>query len=147
LISQFISIRRRVMAEESVKYKSQVSYVIVDTGPRLLAVRKPAPLLALPAPRVDPHLKEVERKLGVSKLKFQDAMINQMEILTDQMSLMIRSQQQVLPPSVESGRHASGLWCNRAILVSFVGVDKTVIKEETVIHLHKTKNVKDIYII
>ena len=32
---------------------------------------------------------------------------------------------------------------NRAILVSFVGVDKTVTKEETVVHLHKTKRVKD----
>ena len=32
---------------------------------------------------------------------------------------------------------------NRASLVSFVGVDKTVIKEEMVVHLHKTKGVKD----
>ena len=32
---------------------------------------------------------------------------------------------------------------NRATLISFVGVDKTVIKEETVVHLYKTKEVKD----
>ena len=32
---------------------------------------------------------------------------------------------------------------NRAILVNFVEVDKTVIKEETVVHLHKTNEVKD----
>ena len=32
---------------------------------------------------------------------------------------------------------------NRAILVNFVEVDKTMIKEETVVHLHKTNEVKD----
>ena len=32
---------------------------------------------------------------------------------------------------------------NRATLVNFVEVDKTLIKEETVVHLHKTKGVKD----
>ena len=34
-----------------------------------------------------------------------------MQSLTDQISLMIRSQQPGPPPPVESGRHASGLWC------------------------------------
>ena len=38
-------------------------------------------------------------------------MIKQMQSLTDQMSLMINSQQPGPPPPVESGRHASGLWC------------------------------------
>ena len=32
---------------------------------------------------------------------------------------------------------------NRATLDSFVEMDKTVIKEETVVHLHKTKEAKD----
>ena len=32
---------------------------------------------------------------------------------------------------------------NRATLVTFVEVDKTVIKEETVVHLHKTNEVND----
>ena len=32
---------------------------------------------------------------------------------------------------------------NRATLVNFVKVDKTVIKEGTVVHLHKTNEVKD----
>ena len=63
------------------------------------------------------------------------------------MSFMIKSQQPGHSPLVESGRHASGFWyvqCGQpAILVSFVGVDKTVTKEETVVHLHKTKRVKD----
>ena len=66
LISQFISIRARVMVEEPVMYKSQVPYVLVDTRLRPLAVREPAPLLALPAPRMDPHLDEMERRLGAS---------------------------------------------------------------------------------
>ena len=54
----------------SVKYESQMSYVLVDTNPRLLAVREPAPLLVLPAPIADPHLEEVERRLGASQLGF-----------------------------------------------------------------------------
>ena len=73
LIPQFISIRPRVMVEESAKYESQVPYVLVNTGPRPLAVRKHAPLLALPAPRMDLHLEEVEKRLGASQLEFQEA--------------------------------------------------------------------------
>ena len=63
-----------------------------------------------------------------------------MESLTDQMSLMIKSQQPGPPPPIESGKHALA---NRATLVSFVEVDKTVIKEETMVHLHKTNEVKN----
>ena len=81
LIPQFIPIRPRVVAGEPVKYESQVPYAIVDTGPRLLAVREPTPLLALPALRVDPYLKEVERRLNASQLEFQEAMIKQMQSL------------------------------------------------------------------
>ena len=77
----------------------------------LCAVGEPAPLLALPAPRVDSHLEEVERRLGTSQLGFQEAMITQMQSVTDHISLMIRSQQLGPPPHVESGRHASRLWC------------------------------------
>ena len=80
------------MVGEPVKYESQVSYAIVDTGPRPLAVREPVPLLVLPAPRVDPHLDEVERRLGANQLEFQKAMIKQMQSVTDQMSLVIKSQ-------------------------------------------------------
>ena len=71
LISQFIPIRPRVMVGEPAKYESQVPYVLVDTGPRPFAVREPTPLLALPAPRADPHLEEVERRLGASQLEFK----------------------------------------------------------------------------
>ena len=109
LISQFIPTRPRVVEGEPAKYESQVPYAIVDTGPRPLAVREPAPLLALPASRVDLHLEKVERMLCASQLGFQEAMIKQMQSLTDQMSLMIKSQQPGPPPPVESGRHASGL--------------------------------------
>ena len=70
-IPQFTPIWPRVMAGEPVKYKSQVPYALVDTGPRPLAVKEPTPFLGLPALIVDPHLKEVERSLGASKLGFQ----------------------------------------------------------------------------
>ena len=110
-IPQFIPIRPRVVEGEPGRHGSQVPHAFIDAGPRPLAVREPAPLLALPAPRVDTHIEEVERRLGASQLGFQEAMIKQMQSLTDQMSLMIRSQQPGPPPPVESGRHASGLWC------------------------------------
>ena len=66
LIPQCIPIRPRVVAGEPVKYESQAPYAIVDTSPFPLALREPTPLLALPAPKADPHLEEVERTLGAS---------------------------------------------------------------------------------
>ena len=59
---------------------------------------------------MDLYLEDVERKLGASQLQFQEAMIKQINNLTDQMSLMIRIQQHGHPFLIESGRHASGLW-------------------------------------
>ena len=60
---------------------------------------------------MDPHLEEVKKMLGASLLGFQEAINKQIQNLIDHMSLMIRSQQHGPPPQVESGRHASGLWC------------------------------------
>ena len=91
-IPQFIPVHPRVMEGEPGRQGSEALYALIDSGPWPLAVREPEPLLALPAPRVYPHLKEVERRLGASHLGFKEAMIKQMQSLTDQMSLMIRSQ-------------------------------------------------------
>ena len=66
LIPQFISIRPRMVAGEPVKYENQVSYALVHTDPRPLAVREPALLLVLSAPIANLHLEEVERRLGAS---------------------------------------------------------------------------------
>ena len=103
-------------------------------------------LLALSAPRDDSHLEEVERRLGASYLGFQEAMIKQMQRLTDQMSLMIKSQQPGPPAPIESGRHSSGYGVfnvgNRAILVNIVELDKVVINGETMVHLYKIIEVK-----
>ena len=52
----------------------------------------------------------MERRLGVSQLGFQEAIIKQMQSFTDQMSLVIKGQQPGPPPPVESGRHSSKLW-------------------------------------
>lgn len=131
---------------DPVKYESQVPYFIADAGPRPSTVRQPVSLLALPAPRVDPHIEEVERRLGASYLGFQEAMIKQMQRLTDQMSLMIKSQQPGPPAPIESGRHSSGYGVfnvgNRAILVNIVELDKVVINGETMVHLYKINEVK-----
>jgi hypothetical protein len=75
-------------------------------------------------------------------------MIKQMQSLTDQMSLKIRSQQLGPHPPVESSRHASGLWCgvysvdNPDTLDSFVELDRTVIKGTMMAHLHRTQKSK-----
>ena len=49
--------------------------------------------------------------LGASQLGFQKAMIEQMQSLTDQMSLIIKSQQPGPLPPVELDIYASELWC------------------------------------
>ena len=100
-IPKFIVIRLRVAEGKTCKYGNQTPYALIYTGPLLLAVREPTPLLAILVSRVDTHIEEVKRKLG--------AMIMQMQSPTDQMLLMINSQQLGPPPPVESGRHALGL--------------------------------------
>lgn len=60
LMSQFIPIRPWVVAEKPEKYESHTQYTLVDAGPHPLAVREPTLHLALPAPRVDPHIEGVE---------------------------------------------------------------------------------------
>ena len=49
---------------ELVRRLNQAPYASIESGPRPLAVREPVPLLALPALIVDPHLEEVEKKIG-----------------------------------------------------------------------------------
>ena len=110
-IPRFIPIRPRAANGELGGHGSRAPYALIDSGPRPLAMREPTPLLALPTPQADTHLEEVEKRLGAGQLGFQKAMMKQMQSLTDQMSLMIRIQQPGPPPPVESGRHASGLWC------------------------------------
>ena len=70
LIPQFIPIRPRIAEEKRGKFGSQAPYLLIDAGPHPLVVREPAPLLALPALRVDTHIEEVEKMLGASQLGF-----------------------------------------------------------------------------
>ena len=45
---------------------------------------------------------------------FQDQIAQQMKLMTEQMALLIKNQgTSSMPPPIESGRHASGLWCTR----------------------------------
>ena len=66
MIPQFIPIRPRVVEGEPGKYGSTSPYALIDAGPRPLAVREPAPLLALLSPRVDPYLEEMGKRFGAS---------------------------------------------------------------------------------
>ena len=110
-MSHFVPVRPRVMGGATCGQEGQVPYVSVDTGPLLLAVRAPKPMLAFPAPKIDPQIEEIEKRLGASQEGFQDATMKQMQSLTDQLALVIRSQQPGLPPQVKSGRHATRMWC------------------------------------
>ena len=42
----------------------QAPQSLTDLGPRPIAMRELVPLLALSAPPMDPHLEDVERRLG-----------------------------------------------------------------------------------
>ena len=103
-------------------------------------------LLALPAPRVDLHLQEVERRIGASQLGFQKAMIIQIQSLTDQMSLMIKSHNRNLRHLLSrvDTRWVYGVCnvANRATLVNIIELDNTVINGETMVHLYKINEVK-----
>ena len=97
-IPQFISIRPRAVDGKLGGHGSRAPYALINSRPRPLAVREPTPLLALLASRVNTHLEDVKKRLGASQLGFQEAMMKQMQSLTDQMLLMIRSQQPGPPP-------------------------------------------------
>ena len=75
----------------TVGQEGQVPYVLVGTWPLPLVVMTAEPMLALPTPRIDPQIEEIEKKLGASQEGFQDAMMKQMQSLTDQLALVIRS--------------------------------------------------------
>ena len=76
-IPQFLPIRPRAADGELGGHASRAPYAFIDSGPKPLVVRQLAPLLALPTPRADIHLEEVEKKLGASQLGFQEAMMKQ----------------------------------------------------------------------
>ena len=63
----------------------------MDTGPKPLAFREPTPLLALPAPGTVGGLEGVERRLEASQLGFIEAIMKQIQNLTDQMTLVVTS--------------------------------------------------------
>ena len=86
LIPQFVPICPRVLEGATIGQDGQVPYVHVDTGPRPFTVRTSKPLLALPAPRIDPQIEEIEKRLGANQEGFQDVMMKQIQSLTDQLA-------------------------------------------------------------
>ena len=82
-IPQFVPIRPRVLNVPTIGQDGQVPHVPVNTGPHPLAVRDLEPILALLAPRIDPQIEEIEKRLGASQEGFQDAVMKQMQSLTD----------------------------------------------------------------
>ena len=112
LIFQFIPLLPR-SGVEPIRPLNQSSYVSIEAVPLSLAVREPIPLLALPAPRVDPQIEKVEQRLCATQLGFQDAMMKQFKSHTNQMSLLIKNQQHGHLFQIKSGNHSSGFWCTQ----------------------------------
>lgn len=75
-----------------------------------LAVREPTPLLALHAPTIEHKVEDIEKMLKASQLGFHEAMMKQIQSMSEQMTLMVKNQTMNPPTPVESGRCASGLW-------------------------------------
>ena len=65
-IPEFVPVRPRMLGGATVGQEGQVPYVHMDTGPLPLAVRTPKPMLALLAPRINPHIEEIGKRLGAS---------------------------------------------------------------------------------
>ena len=108
-IPQFVPIHPMVFNVPTVGPEVPVPHVPAKPRPHLLATRVPEPMLALPAPKVDTQIEELEIRLGANQEGFQDAFMKQMQSFTDQLTLVIRNQQPGPPPQVESGRHATGM--------------------------------------
>lgn len=70
----------------------QPSQQMGELGPKSLVVREPTLLLALPTLGTKIGLEEVERRLEASQLGFQKVVMKHIQSLTDQMTLMVRSQ-------------------------------------------------------
>lgn len=76
-------------------------------NPQPLGVRPPTPL---PTITYEPDWRnEMKREIHNAQEQLQQ----QMRAMTDQMALLLRSQNSnPLPPPIESGRHESGIWCS-----------------------------------
>ena len=80
-------------------------------GPPLMTqpLQVQAPVLALPERS---WKDEMKREIESSQKGFQDRMVQQMNQMTEHMAALMRNQHpNPPPPPIESGRHASGLWC------------------------------------
>lgn len=70
-----------------------------------------SPVLALPEGN---WKEEVKKEIENAQRGFQDRMVQQMNQMTDQMAALMRNHNSnPQPPAIESGGHASGLWCTR----------------------------------
>ncbi len=92
-----------------VRYGSNPEQPRLAPAPIGTPVQLHTPLLALP----DKSWKdELKREIEDSQRGFQDRIVQQMNQMNEQMTALMRSQNpNPPPPPIESGRHASGLWC------------------------------------
>lgn len=110
-IPHFIPINPR---QSTVNHSASASVPFTAPGemPQPLATREPEPLLSLTHPEWEQRLEGVEKKMMANQEGFQNSMLKQLQTLTDQMTFMVKGQgARVQPPPIESGSHASGMWC------------------------------------
>ena len=74
-IPQFVSIHPMVFNVPTDGLEVPVLRIPAKPGPHLLATKAPEPMLALPAPKVDTQIEELEKRLGANHEGFQDALM------------------------------------------------------------------------
>ena len=113
-IPQFVPLKPRAMElvpmAETSSSRDHLRRVNYDVAP--LETRVPEPRLALTAPQLENRVEDLEKKIQAGQEGFQDSVMKQIQALTNQMTCMIRNQNQdPVPPRIESGNHNSGVWC------------------------------------
>lgn len=109
-IRSFIPIPARDKSGLERAQPSTLNYSPQVANPIPLNVRIPEPLPTLTF-ELD-WRQEMKREIQEAQKGFHDQLQQQLRTMTDQMVFLLRNQNSNAPPSqIESGRHASGLWC------------------------------------
>lgn len=79
--------------------------------PQPLVVRELVSLMTLSAPSIDHRVEDLEKKLEMSQLGFQETVMKLIQSISKHMTLMVRNHGSNPPPMIKSKQHVSALWC------------------------------------
>ena len=116
-IPSFIPIHAQNMGSSQGPLQSAPSthFHLAENYPQPLDVRPPPILSEITYPDERVRWKEeVKKEIFQSQQGFQDQLAQQIKMMQEHMTLLIENQNlNQAPPPIESGRHASGLWCTQ----------------------------------